>query len=128
MFQEHIDHIRKTEDARTKLRKMLNGEAEEAKPITEERLCETINLCMEIISTVFKGEFQKMEDKEEKKIVLIRLEVFVNLDSFSKENDQVEIETNFEFRENLIRKDVKELVEQFTSGLNNYLNVGDDDE
>lgn len=57
MFQEHIDHIRKTENARTKLRKMLNGEAEEAKPITEERLCETINLCMEIISTVFKGEF-----------------------------------------------------------------------
>jgi len=57
MFQEHIDHIKNTEDARTKLRKMLNGEAEEAKPITEERLCETINLCMEIISTVFKGEF-----------------------------------------------------------------------
>lgn len=57
MFQEHIDHIRKTENARTKLRKMLNGEAEEAKPITEERLCKTINLCMEIISTVFKGEF-----------------------------------------------------------------------
>lgn len=57
MFQEHIQHIKETEDARTKLRKMLNGEAEEAKPITEERLCETINLCMEIISTVFKGEF-----------------------------------------------------------------------
>ena len=31
--------------------------AEEAKPITEERLCETINVCMEIISSVFKGEF-----------------------------------------------------------------------
>lgn len=57
MFQEHIDHIRKTENARIKLHKMLNGEAEEAKPITEERLCETINVCMEIISTVFKGEF-----------------------------------------------------------------------
>ena len=57
MFQEHIDHIRKTENARIKLHKMLNGEAEEAKPITEERLCETINTCMEIISTVFKGEF-----------------------------------------------------------------------
>mgnify|MGYP001131931666 CR=1 FL=1 len=69
-----------------------------------------------------------MEDKEENKIGLIRVEVFVNLDSFSKENDQVEIETKFEFKENLIRKDVKELVEQFTSGLNNYLNVGDDDE
>lgn len=57
MFQEHIDHIKQTEIARIKLKKMLNGEAEEAKPITEERLCETINLCMEIISTVFKGEF-----------------------------------------------------------------------
>lgn len=57
MFQEHIENIRNTEDARTKLRKMLNGEEQEAKPITEERLCETLNLCMEIISTVFKGEF-----------------------------------------------------------------------
>ncbi len=57
MFQEHIDHIKNTEMQRTKLRKMLNGEAEEAKPITEERLCETINICMEIISTVFRGEF-----------------------------------------------------------------------
>lgn len=57
MFQEHIEHIRETENARIKLHKMLNGEAEEAKPITEERLCETINTCMEIISTVFKGEF-----------------------------------------------------------------------
>ena len=57
MFREHIDHIRKTENARIKLHKMLNGEAEEAKPITEERLCETINICMEIISKVFKGEF-----------------------------------------------------------------------
>lgn len=57
MFREHIDHIRETENARIKLHKMLNGEAEEAKPITEERLCETINTCMEIISTVFKGEF-----------------------------------------------------------------------
>lgn len=57
MFQEHIEHIKLTENARIKLHKMLNGEAEEAKPITEERLCETINICMEIISTVFKGEF-----------------------------------------------------------------------
>lgn len=57
MFQEHVNHIRETENARIKLHKMLNGEAEEAKPITEERLCETINTCMEIISTVFKGEF-----------------------------------------------------------------------
>lgn len=57
MFQKHIDHIKNTEMQRTKLRKMLNGEAEEAKPITEERLCETLNLAVEILATVFKGEF-----------------------------------------------------------------------
>lgn len=56
-FREYIDHIRETENARIKLHKMLNGEAEEAKPITEERLCETINTCIEIISKVFKEEF-----------------------------------------------------------------------
>lgn len=57
MFQEHINHIKETEMQRTKLRKMFNGEAEESKPITEERLCETINLAVEILATVFKGEF-----------------------------------------------------------------------
>lgn len=57
MFQEHIEKLKATENARIKLHKMLNGEAEEAKPVTEERLCETLNICMEIISKVFKGEF-----------------------------------------------------------------------
>ena len=57
MFQEHIDHLKNTEMQRIKLRKMLNGEAEEAKPITEARLCETLNLAVEILNTVFKGEF-----------------------------------------------------------------------
>lgn len=53
MFQEHIENIKKTENARIKLHKILNSKEE----ITEERLCETINVCMKIISTVFKGEF-----------------------------------------------------------------------
>lgn len=57
MFQEHIDHLKNTEMQRIKLRKILNGEAEEDKPITEERLCETLNLAVEILNTVFKGEF-----------------------------------------------------------------------
>lgn len=52
MFQEHIKNIRDTEMQRIKLRKILkDGEA------TEERLCEIISTCMEIISTVFRGEF-----------------------------------------------------------------------
>lgn len=53
MFQEHIQHIKDTENARIKLHKILNDKSE----ITEERLCETINICMKIISTIFKGEF-----------------------------------------------------------------------
>lgn len=57
MFQEHIEHLKTTEMKRTKLRKMLYGEEEEAKPVTEERLCETINLAVDILNTVFKGEF-----------------------------------------------------------------------
>ena len=57
MFQEYIDNIKNTEMLRIKLHKMLNGEGKEAVPITEERLCETINICMEILSKVFKGEF-----------------------------------------------------------------------
>ncbi len=56
MFQEHIEHIKNTEQQRTKLRKMLNGEAEEAKSVTEARLCEALNLAVEILNTVFKGE------------------------------------------------------------------------
>ena len=57
MFQEHIENIKKTENQRTELRKILNGEGEEAKEITETRLCETLNLAVEILNTVFKGEF-----------------------------------------------------------------------
>ena len=59
MFQEHIQHIKATENARIKLHKILNGKDEYNSPITEERLCETLNICMEIISKVFKGEFNE---------------------------------------------------------------------
>lgn len=57
MFQEYIQHIKETENARVKLHKMLNGKEPYNKPITEETMAETINTCMEIISKVFKGEF-----------------------------------------------------------------------
>ncbi|MBQ9657629.1 MAG: hypothetical protein IJV31_02540 [Clostridia bacterium] len=57
MFQEHIQHIKETENARTKLHKILNGQDEYSKPITEETWAETVNTCMEIISKLFKGEF-----------------------------------------------------------------------
>lgn len=53
MFQEHIQHIKETEKARIELHKILNSD----KPINEQTLFETFNVCMEIISTIFKGEF-----------------------------------------------------------------------
>lgn len=57
MFQEYIEHIKQTETQRTQLRKILYGEEKEAKPVTEERLRETINLCVDILSTIFKEKF-----------------------------------------------------------------------
>ena len=58
MFQEHIDHIKNTEAQRIRLNKMLNGKDEELKKIPfEEGLCQSLNLAVEILDTVFKGEF-----------------------------------------------------------------------
>ncbi len=56
-YDEQCEGIKDTEMKRAKLRKMLNGEVEEAQPITEARLCEALNLAIEILTTVFKGEF-----------------------------------------------------------------------
>ncbi len=53
MFNDHIDNIKNTETARTKLRKLLNLNEE----ITEERIAEMLNIAIEILSKCFKGEF-----------------------------------------------------------------------
>lgn len=65
--------------------------------------------------------------EEENRIKLIEVQIFANLDSLSEEHNQIEIETEFEFKENLIRKNVKELVEKFTEGLNDYLKEGEEE-
>lgn len=57
MFQEHIEHIKQTENARVKLHKMLNGKEPYNKPVTEESMAETINICLEIINIIFPKEF-----------------------------------------------------------------------
>lgn len=59
--------------------------------------------------------------KQKNRIGLIKVEVFANLDSLSEESDQLEVETDFKFKEDLIKSEVRELVEKFTIGLNNYL-------
>lgn len=56
MFQEYIDNIKKTENGRIKLRKMLNGKEEYNNLITEERWAELVNTCLQIIKTIFKEE------------------------------------------------------------------------
>ena len=45
LYKKHIENISNTENLRTRLRKRLNSK----EPITEESLCETINLCLELI-------------------------------------------------------------------------------
>jgi len=53
IYKKHIQNIKDTEKARIKLHKILNEKEE----ITEKKLCETLNTCIEIITKVFKGEF-----------------------------------------------------------------------
>lgn len=53
MFQEHIKNMKDTEMLRTKLRKKLKDD----EPVTEEKLGETINICLEIISKTYKEPF-----------------------------------------------------------------------
>lgn len=52
-YKEFQENLNKTEDTKTKLKELLNDK----NVITEERLYEIINLAVEILATVFKGEF-----------------------------------------------------------------------
>ncbi len=53
MYQEHIKNIKDTEFLRTNLRKKLKDN----EPVTEEKLGQTINICLEIISKTYKEPF-----------------------------------------------------------------------
>lgn len=53
MYQEHIKNIKETEILRTNLRKKLKDN----EPVTETKLGETINICLEIISKTYKEPF-----------------------------------------------------------------------
>lgn len=53
IYQEHIKNIKDTEFLRINLRKKLKDN----EPVTEIKLGETINLCLEIISKTYKEPF-----------------------------------------------------------------------
>lgn len=53
MFKEHIKTYASTEMLRTKLRKKLKDD----EPITEQKLSETINICLQILQIVFKEQY-----------------------------------------------------------------------
>lgn len=53
MFQEHIKNIKDTEKLRIKLRKIINDN----RPITDEKLSEVINICLEILQITYKENF-----------------------------------------------------------------------
>ena len=50
VYQEHIENIKQTESARTKLHKLLNK-----KNVEEKELCEIVSTCMEIIRNSIQG-------------------------------------------------------------------------
>ena len=53
MYQDHVKNIKDTEFLRINLRKKLKDN----EPVTETKLGETINLCLEIISKTYKEPF-----------------------------------------------------------------------
>lgn len=57
LWQENLDNIKKTENDRIKLHKLLN----KTEPVNEERLTECLKAALNIVACVFPGEFQ-MED------------------------------------------------------------------
>jgi hypothetical protein len=54
IYNLHIENIKKTENNRIKLHKLL---ADKDRKIAENDLTETIRVCLDIIDTVFPGEF-----------------------------------------------------------------------
>lgn len=55
MYKEHIENIKKTENDRIKLHKLLN----KTEPVDEARLTECLKSALNIIACVFPGEFNQ---------------------------------------------------------------------
>lgn len=60
---------------------------------------------------------------QNKRFGIIRVEVFIDLDSLEKDDDTIKLETKINYDKEIIKENVSELVSKFTKNLENYLNM-----
>lgn len=58
-----------------------------------------------------------------KRFGLIRVEVFIDLDSLEKDDDAIKLETEIKYDKEILKENVSELVSKFTKNLEDYLNM-----
>ncbi len=60
-----------------------------------------------------------MEEKKDTRVGLIKLEVFVNIDSLMNDKDALEVD--FNYNRTFINKNIRELVEKFAEDIQDYM-------
>lgn len=60
-----------------------------------------------------------MEEKKDTRVGLIKLEVFVNIDSLMNDKDSLEVD--FNYNRTFINKNIRELVEKFAEDIQDYM-------
>ena len=67
-----------------------------------------------------------MEEKKDTRVDLIKLEVFVNIDSLMNGEDALEVD--FNYNRTFINENVRELVEKFAEDIQDYMNEEEEDD
>lgn len=67
-----------------------------------------------------------MEEKKDTRVGLIKLEVFVNIDSLMNGEDALEVD--FNYNRTFINENVRELVEKFAEDIQDYMNEEEEDD
>lgn len=60
-----------------------------------------------------------MEEKKDTRVGLIKLEVFVNIDSLMNDKDALEVD--FNYNRTFINKNIRKLVEKFAEDIQDYM-------
>lgn len=61
------------------------------------------------------------EKKQDRRLGLVKLEVFINLDSMEKEEDCIEID--FNYARGFVKKDIRSLIENFGQDVQDYIEL-----
>lgn len=60
-----------------------------------------------------------MKEQKDTRVGLVKLEVFVNIDSLMKEEDALELD--FKYNRNFINENVRDLAEKFIENIQDYI-------